>query len=569
MSGTSPDTLSAKPPDIPYGLLGPYPWQTVNVQDFGAVGDGVTDDGQAFQDALDAIAPTGGTFIIPPAPSGVYLIGQCLRHPSNVVIRGGGASATLQASSTMRPSPDYGGTSMWLNVNAESDETEFTGYRDFNITFENVFINMTGAPSYGAAHGIMHRAVQRVRNINCSVIGGASAFVSVTCDDYLVFGCRATDQVNCCYDHWGGSTNVRVIGCYGKIAETSGNQVVNFNAVRTGGTPSGPTETWVSDGFVLADCDLYGPTTAQRSINLEPLGINCTAKNVRMIGNRCFNVRVVWSGNSKGYVISNNIFTNSTGGNNTLWGRNSYTSLIGDDITISFNKFVDCNAPSSQGIIDTTSTNTRIYGNTAIGGTYDYGFVFRNTTGYGAFNSFPDAAIATSSGNYDVSGSLRMGGEKLEFLTSTNDHRPYFQTSGGSLFLVSTNAANGPRSIWSIATGSDAAAFSMFTDVNMGGLVRNGYAGALVATGSGAGGALVLTKQNNVVATTASGTGVRLPVVNGGAGARITVYNDGANTLTVYPPATGTLNGGASDTIASGASKAYLTTSNINYRTAA
>src|SRR5687768_15714848 len=43
-----------------------------NLADFGAVGDGVTDDGPAFQNALDAIAAAGGgTLIVPP---GLYFV---------------------------------------------------------------------------------------------------------------------------------------------------------------------------------------------------------------------------------------------------------------------------------------------------------------------------------------------------------------------------------------------------------------------------------------------------------------------------------------------------------------
>ena len=41
-----------------------------NLADFGAVGDGVADDGPALQSALDAIEVTGGgTLFIPPGPS--------------------------------------------------------------------------------------------------------------------------------------------------------------------------------------------------------------------------------------------------------------------------------------------------------------------------------------------------------------------------------------------------------------------------------------------------------------------------------------------------------------------
>src|SRR5688572_16542555 len=44
----------------------------VNLADYGAVGDGVADDGPAFQSALDALADAGGGTLH--VPAGFYLI---------------------------------------------------------------------------------------------------------------------------------------------------------------------------------------------------------------------------------------------------------------------------------------------------------------------------------------------------------------------------------------------------------------------------------------------------------------------------------------------------------------
>lgn len=66
----------------------------------------------------------------------------------------------------------------------------------------------------------------------------------------------------------------------------------------------------------------------------------------------------------------------------------------------------------------------------------------------------------------------------------------------------------------------------------------------LTATGTSATDALQLSADWNTVATTASGTGVRLPPTE--AGAMVCVYNAGANTLAVYPATGSTINAGAS-----------------------
>ena len=68
--------------------------------------------------------------------------------------------------------------------------------------------------------------------------------------------------------------------------------------------------------------------------------------------------------------------------------------------------------------------------------------------------------------------------------------------------------------------------------------------GTLTATGSAITDALALTAFVNVVGTTASGTGVKLP--DAPIGSIVFVQNNGANALNLYPvSATGTINGGS------------------------
>ena len=60
-----------------------------NVLDFGAVGDGVTDDYAAFRAALDSLPDTGGTLYVPPAPAGnpAGLIGRNYRLSNTLLIQ--------------------------------------------------------------------------------------------------------------------------------------------------------------------------------------------------------------------------------------------------------------------------------------------------------------------------------------------------------------------------------------------------------------------------------------------------------------------------------------------------
>lgn len=86
---------------------------------------------------------------------------------------------------------------------------------------------------------------------------------------------------------------------------------------------------------------------------------------------------------------------------------------------------------------------------------------------------------------------------------------------------------------------------------------------AVTATGSSTTDALSVSAVFVRSATTASGTGVKLPAVE--AGAMMVVRNDGAESLTVYPQTGTTINGSASDTIAAGKANLYFGTSGTTW----
>lgn len=82
---------------------------------------------------------------------------------------------------------------------------------------------------------------------------------------------------------------------------------------------------------------------------------------------------------------------------------------------------------------------------------------------------------------------------------------------------------------------------------------------AVTAAGSSATDALSVSAVVVRSATTASGTGVKLPAPE--AGAMMVVRNDGAETLTVYPPTGSTIDGAASVTIAAAKASLFFGTS--------
>lgn len=551
---------------IPSQILSPY---VANVVDFGATGDGTTDDYYAFRDAIESLAFTGGVLYIPPAISGTYLIGGCLRQKSNMVIQGSGAAATLKASPNFVPSPDYGGTSMWLNEHSQSNETHFTGYRDFNIVFQDLWIDMSLAPGQGAAHAIFNRAVQCVRILNCHFTAGGDGTASVTCDDHLVDGCTAIGQLNACYDHWGGSTNCRVVNSFAQVGAANNAQVVNFNGIRTG-AGGGGSEVWVSDGFVLANCEIYGNAT-ERSISLEPLGANTSmCKNIRIIGNRLYDVRIVMSGNTSDVAIIGNQFLGNAGNTPPIWAR-TQNALDADIVTVIGNQFRDCVVPATYGLIDTTAPGTSVIGNVETGCTYEYAVRFRNGV-QGVFigNQLDGASVRQVLGTWGNGQDVQVVNNARLALLDTAGVPAYLTVdAANTLYLVGTTGGGGPRSLFSVAMGSSVSSFQVFPNLISNGILREGSVETgITAAGTNAGDAYLLSKQINIVSTVASGTGVRLFSVSG-SGVHIEVYNDGANNLTLYAAAAGTVNGGASVTVAPGASICLLSTNANTFRTAA
>ncbi|MBI2102266.1 right-handed parallel beta-helix repeat-containing protein [Candidatus Woesearchaeota archaeon] len=79
----------------------------VNVKDFGAIGDGNTDDGKAFQNALDFIAGKGGGKLY--LPAGNYFIDQTLLIYNQTEIYGEGDKTILFRGDKKSNVPWYGG----------------------------------------------------------------------------------------------------------------------------------------------------------------------------------------------------------------------------------------------------------------------------------------------------------------------------------------------------------------------------------------------------------------------------------------------------------------------------
>ena len=98
-------------PGIPGGIPN-YP-VAVDVTDYGAVGDGTTDDTQAFFDAIDVCSDSHAVFI----PAGTYLITDRIDIRKSIVLRGAGPDQTFLKFEKLPTDPDeYQRTNIWIGT---------------------------------------------------------------------------------------------------------------------------------------------------------------------------------------------------------------------------------------------------------------------------------------------------------------------------------------------------------------------------------------------------------------------------------------------------------------------
>ena len=110
-----------------------------NVRDFGAQGDGTTDDTAAFQAALDAAGKAGGGIVR--APRGVYLIAGHLSVPMAVALEGIWQAPPSHPGLRDKgaPTPEYGTVLLAVEGKGDEDGTPFITLAN-NTTLKGVVI---------------------------------------------------------------------------------------------------------------------------------------------------------------------------------------------------------------------------------------------------------------------------------------------------------------------------------------------------------------------------------------------------------------------------------------------
>lgn len=168
----------------------------VNVIDFGATGDGSTDDTQAIQDALDSVS-TGGTIFF---PKGVYMLSTCLFNASI-----SGTSHAIEVYSNQRLYFEEGATlkrgaaavNHMLFTHNESGATGYTGAENIEIIGATIDGNRTTYSSSQTPFNLSHS--KNVKIIDCIFKNIGSGWHAIEINsslDTVVDGCLFENNTN-------------------------------------------------------------------------------------------------------------------------------------------------------------------------------------------------------------------------------------------------------------------------------------------------------------------------------------------------------------------------------------
>ena len=179
--------------------------QIFNVRDYGAKGDGVSNDAVAIQAAITAAAGVGPVYL----PSGTYLVNNSCKLPSHSRIYGDGDTSIITPGPTFlssgRPAP-----------------LEATGAGFSNIIIEHLYVQGSVANAAGA-HNISLQSTTTLSNIivrdvtSCNAGStGVLIYCGTTGSDILVDGVEASNNANdgVEIDSIGLISNATVVNCH-------------------------------------------------------------------------------------------------------------------------------------------------------------------------------------------------------------------------------------------------------------------------------------------------------------------------------------------------------------------
>lgn len=462
-----------------------------NVVDYGAVGDGVTDNLTAFNSANTAAASTGGTIFIPP---GVFMLGGNWNVSANVTVQGAGIDVTILRTLT---SGSWGAGTSLINC---SNPSTVTNVRVFDLTCDGNhrtlattgqgvsvgnFWTVERVKFYDMSHfklWVNNTSHVRVRDCiwystasGSDNVGGGNNSDLIVEDCYFdaTIGGNPIDVVNGsiivrnCYFGRGG---IYLEGCNSSLIEGNVCSGVSINVTSNAG---------------------YAPSTIY-----EPVGNIVRGNSINMNGNTTYTwgIAVGYSWHSGattinpggGNVISNNTVTNCWNEGIMIYGhddtlKNQPDSVIGNVIS-NTNQSGSNTSNTGVGVVDNAGIVLAIGHDDIVCGNTITDTQVTPTTPYGI-------SLTASSASATVQRPVVTGNTILNTTTGTTNTKAPGNLTGG---FVTLNSSATPAPLTLATVSGDNQIVASFTQNDVSNavdalqVVQNGPGGAIYAKATAA-----------------------------------------------------------------------------------
>jgi hypothetical protein len=271
---------------------------TINVKDYGAVGNGTTDDGAAIRAAI----ATGGAIYFPP---GTYLFtGGYFVLPGNTRIYGAGSTKSIikpQSLSNpdgtravfvnrLRDNPGLAASPPAIPVNQTDASISISGL-GFDLSLCNTPSTSVALMSFLLARNISIVDI-RADNYSASSAKGWSGVQFVGCDNCMIDGFFGRNCVNA-VDNWKGSTRIHLANLSIETADAAGNGgAINFNAIGTTRADFGTADDleitnatiWLNNNSIALFLDGLGAGSTSQNILLRNITISARSGTTGNLG---------------------------------------------------------------------------------------------------------------------------------------------------------------------------------------------------------------------------------------------------------------------------------------------
>jgi hypothetical protein len=519
-----------------------------NVKDFGAKGDGVTNDTAAIQAALNAVPAAGGTVFFPP---GTYLVSQSIAVQSNTRLDGYGALISASSAWTYisggPPNPDmFFYNSNWSSLVLSDHDITVTG-------LHFTYINHQLAAGVGGQHAIRFYTTQNVIVRDCNFQYGGDATYMIGCNNVLIIGNACYHQVNCPFDASYGPKNYRIIGNYCEMGAPG--QFVNFNGLGGGSLPTGNT----ASGLVVEGNQfVYTDPATSAAINLSTLAATEACNDVIITNNIL--VGGAWingQGNISNVVISNNVIIGTpSGGLPAIWLHPDGSNTPAN-INVVGNMIVGAQTTQANGGVIFVNGNNYFIGSNAVLGSAFYsaiqtaagaGIVGNNNLSVGtggATNIVAGSNNSSQSTDYRIKtggglGWLDASGFLAKFVSIGNTWSFYNTDASGALYQLfgaTMHQTGSALNVWaSLTFGQTLANFGLCAGAAAGSPPSITAAGsdtniAMQIMGKGTSGVLSGGFQGAAAPTTAQIPNLRSAVWKNTTDGSVKLYYDDGGTL--------------------------------------